>query len=181
MPKPNTQIVRVVNSTKDTEEKMEELKKQLQTNLISEWETQIGIPFPTAIDCELFDSEVELLYTSEVTLQKFVDGAIDIVSAVLKDDMAQVGLSSLTLIKAAITELVGEHTVAIGTKGTSAIIHSGGKKYLTAVYASSASCHASQWGTQEDFYVGMYCMCVKNLSEEEHGSVNANFVITPAA
>jgi len=162
----NKTIKKHVDNSKILNEKMQELVEVLHSNLETQFEKDLGVKIPNALQAEIREIDIAMVYSTDASVDEYMDGANSILGAVFSGDEADIVTKSLDFVGEVVRKVIGSSTIEVGIHSSSGKIKSSeGETYAVACYTSTEMCSSKEWLTDSDFFVSNYCLIVWKLDQ----------------
>jgi hypothetical protein len=145
--------------------KLADLEKKIVADLKSGFQELMGMAIPGAAEADLLKIDGVMKYSTELKIDEFLSGALTLAMAAFSGDEAEIATKAVSVATVAIKNVFGESGIQLGFKGDAAKLKYKGEKYVSALYASTSFCSATQWFTQTDFFVSKYVFTVFQLKK----------------
>lgn len=157
----NHTIQKHIESSQELLKKLNDLKSELSSNIMSQFQTDMGVPFPNIKEADVRILDYALVYSSDPNIDEYVTGAKGVLDAAIGEDYPAIANKALDIVSVVARQVIGSGNIGIGLASDSAKIHDkGGKVFISACYSLVEQCSASNWATQTDFYISHYLFVV---------------------
>jgi len=142
--------------------KMETLTQQLQAQLFHDFETDMGVPVPSAVEAEVRQVEYSMVYSTDPIIDEYMTGAKTLLDGVFSQNWPEVANKALDVVQVLLNKVIGSSSIQTGASNQSMIIPpaAGHGKLVSAAFSEVEECSAQDWLTQTNFYVCYYVFAV---------------------
>lgn len=169
----NPKIKKHIESSSKLIEQMDALTAQLLKQLVANFESNLGVPLPNAIEADVRVLQYDMVYSTDPIFNEYKDGAQSLLQGILEEDWPKLVLSSLDVVTNVINGIIGSGSVQTGAHIDSAKTTEKNeenplqqKTFVMACLAIVEEASAKDWATEENFYVSYYTLVVWSPKEE---------------
>jgi len=150
--------------------KMTSLTNQLQTDLLLNFQTTAGVPFPSVVEAHVRQLQYDMVYSTDPITDEYMSGAKTLLDAAFGGDEVDIANKALDVVQVLLNNIVGSGSIQTGgTNQSEMLTHKdkAGKEteYVCCAFAQTEECNAQDWLTQTNFYVSYYAYVVFIPSE----------------
>ena len=160
-------IMQIIQGAQDLMKKWHELNLDMEKQILDEFYTGMGVSLPTAVEAEVREMNVRAQFATNADLSSFNRGISNIVSGTFQEDWPKVALDIISFASNFVEQILGSGSMQAGLKSKSikSVVKDPddpNKKvtFISAIYAVTTVCEASQWFTNSNFYATKYVMVV---------------------
>lgn len=147
-------------------QKMQALAGELQTELLHNFESLMGVPLPNVIQAEVRQLEYAMVYSSDPITDEYMSGAKTLLDGAFGGDLVDVANKALDVVQTLLSNIVGKSTIQTGGSNQSMRIVKGSRHFVSASFAQTEECSSQDWLTQTNFYVSFYTFVVWEPDEK---------------
>lgn len=175
----NAEIKKHIDSNSDLIEKMSGLTKQLQGQLLGDFEATMGIPLPSAVEADVRELEYNMVYSTDPIIHEYMSGAKTLLDGAIAEDWPAVANKALDVVQVLLENVVGSSSIQTGAKSESMKIRADGKDgehgvYISAAFTQIEECSAKDWLTETNFYVAFYAFVLWQPTPEHLDAIERN-------
>lgn len=169
----NSDLQKHIESDSSLISKMAELTQQLQTQLFSDFQTDMGVPVPTALEASVRQVEYTMVYSTDPILSEYMSGAKTLLDGVFEQDWPKVADTALDVVQTLLNNVVGSSTIQTGANNQSLKIPANQQHtdIIAAAFTEVEECSAQDWATQTNFYLAYYAFVVWQPTEEHLAAI----------
>ncbi len=158
----NKQLKTTIDDNANLLAKMENLTAQLQTSLMADFQTVMGVPLPDVARATVRQVTYDMVYSTDPIADQYISAAKTLLDSSFQGDQADIANKALDVVQVLIDNIVGSSSIQTGGNGESIQItpNNGKGKYLSAAFTQIQECSAQDWSTQTNFYVAYYVFVV---------------------
>ena len=154
----NSGLQKHIDSNSELIAKMSGLTKQLQTQVLGDFESTMGIPLPSAVEAEVRELQYSMVYSSDPIIHEYMSGAKTLLDGAIAEDWPAVANKALDVVQVLLDGLVGSASIQTGAKSEAIKIHADASHpdFISAAFTQVEECSGKDWLTETNFYVAFY-------------------------
>jgi hypothetical protein len=167
-------IMKIIDASAKLLAMWNKLNLQMQKNLLNEFYIGMGVNLPDAIEAYIRELNVRVQFATNTDLSDFTKGITSVVEDSLAEDYPKLALDVISLATDFVTQALGSGSLKAGVQSTSmkSIIKNPSNPndeitFVTAIYAVTVECEASQWFTKSNFYATKFAFVVWTPKKNE--------------
>jgi len=158
----NQDLQKAIDSNSTLLTKMGALTQQLQTQLLADFEADMGVPVPSAVEAPVRQFEYSMVYSTDPIIQGYMSGAKTLLDGVFSENWPDVADKALDVVQVLLSNIITSQGIQTGASSQSMIVPPNDKhgKLVCAAFTEIQECSATDWATQTNFYVAYYVYAV---------------------
>ena len=160
-------IMKIIEGTEELMKKWHELNLDMEKQILDEFYVGMGVHLPSALDAEVRELNVRAQFATNADLSNFTEGITNIVAGSFEENWPKVALDVIKVASDFVKQALGSGSMEVGLKSKSIKstvqdIHDPTKEktFITAVYAVTTECTASEWFQDSSFFATKYVLVV---------------------
>ena len=167
-------IMKIIDASQKLLAMWNKLILQMQKNLLNEFYIGMGVNLPDAGDAWIRELNVRVQFATNTDLSDFTKGITDVVEHSIAEDYPKLALDVIGLATDFVTQAMGSGSLKSGVQSTSvkSVVKDPNNPnkeitFVTAIYAVTVECEASQWFTKSNFYATKFAFVVWTPKKNE--------------
>lgn len=164
----NSNLKKHIESNSQLLDEMQALTQKLQTQILGDFQADMGIPVPNAVEADVRQLEYSMVYSTDPIIEEYMSGAKTLLDGVFAEDWPAVANKALDVVQTLLGNIVGTSTIQTGASNQSIRIPATDDHgvIISAAFTEVEECTAKDWLTETNFYVAFYLFVVWQPSTE---------------
>ncbi len=167
-------IMKIIDDTAKLLAKWNLLTLQMSKELLNEFYIGMGVNIPDVLNADIREINMRAQFASNIDLSSFTKGITGIVTDAIAEDYPSLAIDVINLATDFVTQAIGNGEIKVGVESSSMknVVKDKNNPnqditFVTAMYAVTTECEASQWFTHSNFFATRFVFVVWTPKENE--------------
>lgn len=170
----NQEIKKHIDDNSVLLEKMSALTARLQTQIMTDFHTDMGVALPSAVEADVRELEYSMVYSSDPITDEYMNGAKTLLDGAFSGDWIAVANKALDVVQVLIGKVVGSTSIQTGAHSNSMKIRTSDSVFVSAAFTQIEECKSQDWLVETNFYVSFYIFVVWQPTQEHLDAIDAS-------
>lgn len=167
-------IMKIIDASSKLLAAWNKLTVQMAKELINEFYIGMGVNIPDALEADVREINMRAAFSTNTDISSFTKGITNIVTDAIGEDYPKLALDVISLASDFVTQAIGSGSLKVGVESNSmkSVVKDANNPnqeitFITAIYAVTTECEASQWFTNSNFFATRFVFVVWAPKENE--------------
>lgn len=169
-----TPIMKIIDASAKLLAAWNKMTLQMSTELLKEFYIGMGVTLPDAIDADIREVNMRVQFATNTDISSFTKGITGLVTDAIAEDYPALAIDIINVASDFVTQAIGNGSLKAGVQSTSMkkVVQKKNNPneditFVTAIYAVTTECEASQWFTKSNFFATKFAFVVWTPTENE--------------